>query len=815
MDSDTIIALAIGGVAALVVGAAIFAFRERIGQLRMSFIRGAANTRERLNRNIDARYREAVIEQANSLHVAGHLVPLEQIAVLPKFYALPEPFDPMEEEPEGYMGPQTIVPLTPDWPQAMAAYQMANIPLDRLLRGKDNVALLGLPGSGRTAAMALMTVLAARQKEDSQPGGLLDIARMPVYLHVADLDLNPQTWGANADPLEPMLAAAGIRMKSLAEQSLHAVQGQFASGYGLILADGWDELPPTNQKQVTEWLKALVSAYPGNKVVIAGPVRGYKALQELGLALVFVAPWGQTEFSELGQLWATAWPEIGGSKKEPAPEPDAEVVRRATRGNRTRSPLDVTLKMWATFAGDDPGQGRRGWYSAYVNRTIPAPDLRPALERMGERDLATAEQAGLSMEEANAVTDAARAAVAGKAPMSTPDFIYFITNQTRLIIERMNKRMTFAQPAVAAYLAAEALRNAPFTPSLLDGRLQSDLTVAFLAQIQDIGPYVDKRLGEFDDIERSRTLALGLWATDASPTAMWRGDAFKRLAQLLLGPGQYPLVRERAMASLVASRDPNVGFIFREGLKSGDSRVRTLAALGLGGLGDPETVVALGEVITDPDLAVVVAATLALGAIGTKAALDFMIQVLLTGIEMARRAAAEMLASNLAGEGHELLREAIKEQDYMTRRAAVYGLQRVGEEWVFPLLEDAQIRDDQWLVRTAAQTALEQLRQPLDLTPKRHAGPEDIPWLAAWLAERDENAQTGAFGIGQMVRALQEGNDAIRLASAEALAVLSPLEGITPLYAALRDNHAEVRDAAYRALAATGSASGKYLPGVM
>src|SRR5262245_55119535 len=165
MEIDTI-ALAIGGVVALLIGAGIFAFRDRISKLRMSFIQGAANTRTRLNRNIDARYREAVIQQANSLHVAGHLVPPEQIAVLPRFYTLPEPFNPSEEEPEVYTGPLSFIPLTPDWPQSMASYQIPGIPLERLLRGKDNIALLGSPGSGRTAALALMSILAARQKED-------------------------------------------------------------------------------------------------------------------------------------------------------------------------------------------------------------------------------------------------------------------------------------------------------------------------------------------------------------------------------------------------------------------------------------------------------------------------------------------------------------------------------------------------------------------------------------------------------------------------------------------------------------------------
>src|SRR5512134_929052 len=97
-----------------------------------------AATRERLSRSVDTRYREAVIQQANSWHVAGHLIPLEQIAVLPRFYSLPQPYNPLEGEPEGYNGPLNLLPLTPDWPQAIAAYQLPGIPLERVLRGPDN-----------------------------------------------------------------------------------------------------------------------------------------------------------------------------------------------------------------------------------------------------------------------------------------------------------------------------------------------------------------------------------------------------------------------------------------------------------------------------------------------------------------------------------------------------------------------------------------------------------------------------------------------------------------------------------------------------
>ncbi|HEC22395.1 MAG TPA: HEAT repeat domain-containing protein, partial [Chloroflexi bacterium] len=578
---------------------------------------------------------------------------------------------------------------------------------------------------------------------------------------------------------------------------------------------GWDELPPARRRQVAAWLQVLMTAYPGNKLVVAGPVRGYRPLQEIGLAPVFLMPWSASEFAELGRLWAAAWPEIGGTPREPALEPEPDLVRLAIRGNRSRSPLDATLKLWATFAGDDPGEGRQGWYSAYVNRIIPAPELRGALEQAAEMILSSEEEAiGLSIAEFTRLVDQAREESGGRT-VRTPDFIYTITNETHLLTEHPGKRLSFTQPVIGAYLAAEALREAPFREELLARESFNTLVMPFLSQMQDVTPYVQRLLGEGNTILKEDWLYLAAWATDASLKAPWRGEAFKRMAQLLLAPVQFPLTRERAMAALVASRDLNVGFVFRQGLKSQDPRIRILAALGLGALGDPETVIALGEALNDENPAVEAAAAMALGAMGTRTALNYMIQTLLTGSELGRRAVAEMLATNIAGEGHDILREALEEQDPATRRAAIYGLELVNEEWAIKLLENAERRDDQWIVRAAAANALEALRSPNGNAPRRPPQPTEIRWLIDWLAERDESVAPGPSGISQLVRALQEGDERIRLAAAETLGALAAPEGVTPLYTALRDEHPEIRDSAYRSLGTISQASGHKLPGVL
>lgn len=810
------ISVAIGAVVAVALGVLIYSQRRRIAALQSSVKRGAASTAEKITKASDSRYRDAVIDLANGWHLAGHLIPLEHIAVMPRFYTPPPPFNPLEaDERTGYDGPLTMVPFILDWQQAAAPYRPAVISVDSLLRGDDRIVLLGLPGSGRSTTLAMIAILAARQTEDGQPGGITERARLPVLIHLADMDFSAQTWGMeNVDPLKPLLEAARTQMHGLAAHVVGTARGPIASGAGLILIDGWDEVPHLQQMQAVEWLNGLLETYPGNKVVVSAGVRGYWPLQASGFVPAALSPWDNPEYAELSQLWIAIWPEISEAHKDSPAEADADAVRRAMRGNRSRSPLDITLKLWAALAYQDPGQGRRGWYSSYINRTLPAPELRPALEQAAIDALSQDEATGITLNDLTGLIDQAKRESETRIAGSTPDFVYSISNETHLLSERPGKRVAFTHPTVAAYLAAEGLHRSPEQIAEIVDRPASSLVMPFLAQMEDVGPYVQARLEKDDTLLHEAVLEAALWAADAPLDAAWRGDLFKRLASYLLGPAEYPFVRERAMSALVSSRDRNVNFIFLQGTKRDDWRIRVLSILGLGASGDSEMVSPLGKLSQDPDPAVEAAAALALGAVGTKPALNYLIQILLTGSELARQAAAEMLALNLAGEGHDILKEALLETDSATRKAAVHGVTRVNEPWAFEELKKVEIGESQWMVKSAATDALEMLAKGHGDTLHRPPTPEETDWLLAWLADRDLSITAGPNAAERLVLALEEGDDATRLAAVEAFGTLALPEGITPLYNALGDHLAEIRDEAHRSLGAISIATGQQFPGL-
>lgn len=818
MNSTLIAALA-GAAAATVLAVAIYLLRDRISALQSTARSGVSIARARLSRGAEETYRDAVASLANGLHVAGHLVPLEQIAVLPDFYAIPRSYDPMDEDENPELtAPHSLVPLVPEWPEVIAPFHLPGIGLEGLLRGDDGLVLLGKPGSGRTVALALIALLIARQREPTQEGGLLDEPRLPIYFHLGDLNLDPELYLEEADPLSPMMEAARPRLRGLAGRLLGTVQKVFAAGDGVILADGWDELAPDQQKRVTAWLKVLCDTYTGNKIIVSADVRGYHPLQAMGLTPVFLMPWNNDNYAQLATLWARAWPDIAGAGRDRTPEPAEETVRRAVRGNRARSPLDATLRIWSTFAGDDPGQGQMGWYEAYLNRVIPAPELRPALLRLVELMFDQNDATGISLEDATTAINAVIDAQDIHSSLSTPDYLYAIVAQTHLLTEHTGGWLRFTHPAVGAYLTALAFRDGEPRNSLLDDKTFHRLVLPFLAQMRNIQPYVDARLQEAETISRNLVLDMAGWLGDADSRAPWRAPIFKHFTALFLRPSEFPDVRERTMAALVVTHDPNVLFIFREGIKNPDPFIRRLSVLGLGALGDPEAVVALGEMIHDPDATVEIAAGLALGAIGTKTALNYMIEMLLSTSDPARRGVAELLAAtNLAGEGHDVLREASHEADHLTRKAAVYGLDRIGSEWALERVAEMERLDDQWMVRAAAGIVLERRRagKPTVPRPAHPPLPSETRWLMHWLADRNDSVAPGPQGITQLIRSLQEGDEVIRLAAVEALGALAAVDAVKPLYNTLRDQHPEIRDAAHRALATVSRVTGRALPAVM
>ncbi len=634
-----------------------------------------------------------------------------------------------------------------------------------------------------------------------------------MLVHLNDLEFDVAAYGKDEtlDPAEPLIRAVQREVSAVTAQVVGSViYPALESGQALILLDGYDEVAPNVRDTYFFWLRQLLSTYGQNMIVIAGPVEGYEALANLGFTPTYLRAWRKEDYDLLAKRWSKAW-----ATSRDVDLPDETVMRQISVDNQGRTILDVTLKIWTGLAGDAQLTGRPGWYEALASRQLSRKDLRAVLPALAVKLL----EAGQPLERAalQETLETALAELPLTGDQKTPkvEEVWGTLIKDGLLIGYGNSRYSFAHPYFTSYLASETLVKAGSeraTEVALEAAWQDAL--AFAASQINITPAFYRKLSAALDLLYSALFDLVHWLPDAPLDAPWRGDLFKRLAAALIAPEQYPLVRARAMAAAIASRDRKSAlFILRQAIRVPDAYVRRLACIGIGALGDPDAIKDLVAMMTDKNREVQLAAGLALGAIGNDEALDVMAQGLLQGAPELRRAIAEALAA-IPGEGHQFLREGIRDADIEVRRASVYGLSRIKEPWALAALYRAMLEDEQWYVRTAAEDAFMAARSPVREGPRAHPEADTLAWLINWAASRGVGVPAGANARQVLVQMLQEGQPAHQTLAARTLGRLGHVAAVKPLYGALRDRSPDVRGAAYEALADLQIRLGEPMPGL-
>lgn len=883
MRSDLVIAYLAGFATAAVIGLILYRFRRQVAAVRQTADTQAGTTRQFITSSSENRYYNDFTRLWNTQHIAGDIVNLTEIFVEPHFLRAPRPADPSAEKLADVFH---VVPQLHDLPASYAPYNLETLSVNELRGGERHLALLGLPGSGKSTALAIIALVASgeielealdtesdeifqqetegmtpdekqkhlqrrmdtqeraleylkqAQKKSTEEGKAHPVIEfkgsLPIFVHLRDIDLRPEAFGLQAasagkggkdkpgptralDPAEPLVKAMQAHVSVVTASTLpRMVYNRLNAGTCLVLIDGFEDLSADERAEKLTWLRQFIDIYGANFMIITGPAIGFDALLNLGLTPIFLRAWSDADFDKLIQKWTFGWPSIAGTPRKPAPLPDEKVVRRAQTNNRGRLPLDVTLKTWSAFRGDEQETGRRGWYDSYVRyRFSNAKDVRPALERIAA-GIIDQGSAPLTKDKMKELATAALSAPGGRPSANVDDLLNKLTaHGSLLMVEAPSGLFSYSHPLVTDYLAGETLvkSDAATIARTADKPLWNN-AMAFAAAAAPLDVAVTQRLASAPDLMFTALFSVVPWLIDSPSNATWRAEVFKRLTAALLAPSQYPTIRERAMAALVASRDKAVLFIFRQAVRSTDPNVRRLACVGMGALGDSEAVKDLQSMLTDPDQDVQLAAGLALGAIGTDAALETMATGLLEGEPNLQQAVAEALAA-IPEIGHHTLRDAVQARDMQVRRAAVFGLARIKKAWALSLLYRTLLEDEQWYVKNAAEQVMKQMEQPERHGPMRHPEADSLEWLIAWAAKQGEGVPAGQNARQVLIRVLQEGDPATRAAAARTLANLGHIPALKPLYNALRDKDESVRSAVYESLNTFQTRLGENLPSVL
>ncbi len=792
--------------------------------------RRAARRAERENARLErlaSRWLRWLEQHLQGQHLAAPLFPLERILIPPKVIA-PLP----AYVPEGEYRPDDIaalvVPYTPDFPELAALYRYPSLPLEDALQGGAHLLLLGRYGVGKSTALAYLALLAARR--DARLGALQNA--FPVLVHVANL---PLPLPDDADPTEALAAAAAHGLPPKMAKAFHAqLQQALTRGQVLLLLDGADEMAPTRQPAVAAFLKRLLHAQKRIRVVAAASPEHDDGLQALGLQPVTLVPWSQQEAAAFLQQWGEAWqayiaPQMEAAAPEDAPlpaPPDSRLLNRwLLTAAPAYTPLELTLKAWAAYAGDALGASLGDAILAFLRRTLPEDESSlPALEALalqltlGEGDSVPAKEAGkralalaeLPEEPENVEAEAEEEdetaetlAEQAPTPKRKPKVRRLLPQllESGVLVSYRGERVGFVHPTLRGYLAGQGLASEGGAIHLLQGDWWEGRTEAlgFLAATGGGSAVATGLLEQADIVTHARALAAGRALAYGGNSAS-RAEVLRYLAALLTDTSLALILRARAVVALALSREKGLGVLFRKLMGHHDLTVRWLGALGAGAVRDAKSVNALVGLLHDPSRAVQRAAALALVAVNTTEALEAVAALLLEGDDTQRRIAAEALA-NHPEEGYPTLRDAAGlEDDLRIRRAAVYGLARVPEPWAREILEDMQVKDSQWVVRDAAAAVLEQAKAPSPFIPRPLRPLHEEPWLLAFAAERGMGVAPGQAAVGLLHRVLEEGTPEQQEAALARVPFLPGEDWGREIYDILYDRAGPLRDAAFHAL---------------
>jgi HEAT repeat protein len=788
--------------------------RPVLGELWRLGIERLRAARQDVMIDAEIRLRNDTLRYAQHQHLAAPLFSLDEILLPPRVLAPPPPVEP-EVTPPYYDISEHILPYLPDWPELGSELGAPSFTLSQTLSGGTNIVVVGQAGSGKSVALSHLAIQVARH--NPQTGTLADL--IPVLVHAADLLFSPQET-EEPELLSSLVGALGHITPTLSQARLTRLLAlAFSNGRILLLLDGLDELPPTQLQERVDYLEKILQAYPETRVIATATPDYFDGLVGLGFVPLVIASWRPEQRSAFIRQWGNLWRRyIDKPGEENVNQPIDPTLINGWLINEISglSPFELTLKTWSAYAGDGLGPSPLQAIEAHLRRmTSQYPNTRIALENLA-RQMLVNQQAAVTRREAEALvkerlpettpleafttsepSDGPESTQFPKEPVNIPRSLPDLT-ASGLMVPRADQRFGFAHPLFAAYLGGSP-EIAPHLASQPDwtGKI---LALGFLATRDSQAPWLSNQweLKQIDPLLRG-VFQAARWLRLTPEGMNWRISLMRYLANLLQDQKSAYGLRACALAALAYSNSNGVQVLFRQLLEAKDSLGRQLAAIGCGVIRDGKAIQSLIPLLRDPSPGVQRAALLGLVAIGSQPALEVVADALLHADEEQRRYAAEALANN-AEEGYPTLEEATQVEDLLVRRAAVFGLSRVRQDWAIQILERIQVEDGQWVVKAAAAQKLEEINKLDPRVPCPLPALTGLPWLVAFAGERGMGVAPGKPAVDLVVLALKEGNEEQKLAAIYVLSRLGDSSSLVPLFQTFFASEGEIQNNALHAL---------------
>lgn len=749
----------------------------------------------RLRAGVEARLLQETAVYAQRLHLGRAWADLSDVFVPPQLYAPPAEFDPAARQDWG----ATMLPyLWPDAAATMASPPPPAFSVRQLLQNGRLVLLVAPPGMGKTTLLAHCAYRCAT----AQPGGEDEFLHgtAPAFLRLDELDLE-------LEPLTAVIAILQQRTNLLTGNSVRRwIDLKAKTGQLLLLLDGWEACGAERQTAVTQWLTRLLEAYPAVRIFLTTQAWGYGPLHNLGFTWAGILPWQRGQIEQLTGRWTRALG-LGSVPKADhfwrhGQSPLVTCLRfwllaLAEGGKRPRLPERQTdlLAMTLPLLADAPSSPQRPRLPL-VTAVVP-----PRVEQFWQAFAYQSVQSGglsLPKERLLALAETLRESEEG----ASRDLLAGL-NQSALFLSNSADSIGFLNEVwrdylAACYLARNGLGEAVMTRSAeprwagvirfyVGQRGGSELAASLLAE-KDASP------------TRETLFQIASWLPEATDGGEWRQQILILLGQITRQATFPQVLRQRAVAALVQTRETGVTRFLAQLLQRSDPFLRQAGAAALPVIDPMRAFAYLADLLTDPDERVRITAVYALFALNHPDTEQLLLATLIGEDERLSWTAAHGFAA-YGAEGQAILKEALEDGDARVRRAAIQGCLRLEEPWVEPLLLRVERHDAEWLVRSSATVALEEWRGRARLNPWLTARPEKQAWLLEYTTSAGWPPPKGAAIQPFLVQILTEvERPLLRAAAAASLGQILDQGALPALENASQDSDPQVREAAATAL---------------
>ncbi len=760
-------------------------------------VRGWYDATVRLRTGAEQRYLNETIQYIEAYHLGRQHVALQHIFTAPRFLA-PQPVSDIDQ-----MLPASAQ-LNYIWPDMAAHVSTPPVPemsLTQMLRNGKRVVVAGEPGVGKTTLLAYVTYLCASAAPAEPFDFLLPV--VPAFVHLSELELGNE----ETDPFVPLIQALQQRGSALGRSGINNLLRQkVKAGQLLLLLDGWDELVGVEETAVFQWLQRLFTSYPGLRALIAACLTGFGPLLQLGFTWTTILPWRLSELESFAALWSKAF-----SNNPFSPD------RFWLPG---RGAQDTTLRFWLVAQGKLPAatyqpQRRYDLYTQYLTQYVNegAEQVLPRLLEPFWRRLAytllAERKLALTANELSALAAETLMEKEGEVDLNKVKALLKTTAQSVLFVQNSSGSLRFLnlmwRDLLAAghlvqhglaYVAENHVRDEAWAGVLRFYVAQTDAEVLVKKSLQS----------QVSSPMRDSLFQVASWLREVKEPGEWQQQVLILLGQLTRQRTFAKVLRLRAAVALAQTRQSGTMTFVQQLLERSDAFMRQAGVVALShiGLTEPQRVIEmLQKFLSDGDGGVRETAVSALSWLGLPTAEKSLLSALLEGDDQMRRVAAIGLASN-GKAGQEILREAAEDEDVRVRRAATHGLVTINEKWAETLLTQMERKDREWVVRSAATEALEQMRIRQKTSLWEPLQPQNIKWLTAYALAEGRTVPEGKAALPFLVQVLSQARQsAVRVAAAMTLGQLLDKDAIAALETAVQDQESAVQDAAFATLCLT------------